>query len=277
MRLLFAITEAYDKIKRDDLSGYAAQSSYFIILSFFPFVALLLSLIHFLPIEYSVIVHFLSEVVPAYFRNDLVWMFTDMYHSSTLTLTSVSAIGTLWAAGKGFMSLAKGFNAILDVEEKRNFIVWRLIASIQALFFIIILMAMLIFVIFGNRLLDFTAQFFPYISSILSSIIDIKWIFFPAFLTLFFMFAYKFIPSRKAPLIRQLPGALVASVGWYGFSIIYSIYINYGNYASMFGSLASLIFALIWVYSCMLIIFFGAEINMLVEKKIITRQIFLRQ
>ena len=35
-----------NKIKNDDLPGYAAQSSYFILLSFFPFITLLLSLIH---------------------------------------------------------------------------------------------------------------------------------------------------------------------------------------------------------------------------------------
>ena len=168
----------------------------------------------------------------------------------------------------------KGFNAIHGIEEDRNFFVRRAISSIQTLLFIVIIAAMLVFVVFGNRIAKLTERFFPYISLIIKSVIEIKWLFFPALLTLVFLFMFKFIPSRRLPLIRQLPGAVVSAIGWYGFSMIYSMYVDYSTYNTMYGSLATMILALVWLYSCMLILFFGVEFNTLLENKIISPHIF---
>ncbi|MGN0407301.1 MAG: YihY/virulence factor BrkB family protein [Bacteroides sp.] len=277
MRIIFSIKEILDKIKDDDLPGYAAQSCYFIILSFFPFVALLLSLIRFLPLDYATFISLINDVIPVYFREAVQKFFLEMYESSSVTLTSISAIVTLWAAGRGFMALMKGFNAIHGIKEDRNFFVLRAIASVQTLLFIVIILAMLVFVVFGNKLFVFTSQFFPYLSIIIEAIIDIKWLFFPALLTLAFLFMFKFIPSRRLPLIRQLPGAVISAIGWYGFSIIYAVYVNHNTLSTMYGNLANLIFALVWLYSCMLILFFGVEFNTLLEKKLISPHLLKRR
>lgn len=261
-----------NKIKNDDLPGYAAQSSYFILLSFFPFITLLLSLIHYLPLEYDVLMQVLNDIVPEYFKDATVSFIGGLYYSSSISFTGFSAIITLWAAGRGFMSLMKGFNAIHGIVEDRNFIVRRAISSVQTLLFIIIIAALLVFVVFGNKLLGFTSKYFPYIAIIIEAVIDIKWLFFPALLTLAFLFMFKFIPSRRLPLFAQLPGAVISSVGWYGFSLIFAVYVNNNTYSAMFGGLGTLILALVWLYSCMMILFFGAEFNSLISHDYVSAQ-----
>lgn len=277
MHINFSIKEIIDKIKKDDLPGYAAQSGYFMILSFFPFITLLLSLIHLLPLEYGSFLNLIDDIMPSYFMPAIESILTEMSESSFAALTGFSAIVTLWAAGRGFMSLMKGFNAIHGIEEDRSFFVRRAIASVQTLLFIIIIAATLVFVVFGNKLAEFTAGFLPYISLIIRSVVEIKWLFFPALLTLVFLFMFKFIPSRRLLLIRQLPGAVLSAIGWYGFSIIYSIYVNHSTYSTMYGSLATIILALVWLYSCMLILFFGVEFNTLLENRIISASILERK
>ena len=170
------------------------------------------------------------------------------------------------------MSLMKGFNAIHGIAEDRNFIVRRSISSVQTLLFIIIIAALLIFVVFGNKLLGFTSRYFPYLAIIIEAVIDIKWLFFPVLLTLAFLFMFKFIPSRRLPLFAQLPGAVISSVGWYGFSLIYAVYVNNNTYTAMFGGLGTLILALVWLYSCMMILFFGAEFNSLISHDYVSAQ-----
>lgn len=268
-RILFALSETIEKIKKDDLTGYAAQSCYYLILAFFPFVALLLSLIKYLPVEYSTFINLINDIVPVYFKNDAINLFNDMYNSSTITLTGVSAIGTLWASGKGLMSIMKGFNVIYEIEEKRNFFIIRCISSFQTLVFILAILIMLVFVVFGNAFISFTAIFFPYIAFVLQALTQKRVIIFPLFLTLVFMFMYKLIPSRKSSLIRQLPGSVLAALAWYAFSIFFSVYVSQTSYKSMFGGLGTLILVLIWIYADMLIIFYGAEVNVLIEKGII--------
>ena len=45
-----------------------------------------------------------------------------------------------------------------------------------------------------------------------------------------------------------MPGALAAAVGWYLFSFGFSIYVQYGNAYSMYGSLTTLILFMFWLY-----------------------------
>jgi len=81
---------------------------------------------------------------------------------------------------------------------------------------------------------------------------------------------YKYIPNRKGSLIREFPGALFAGVGWQLFSFLYSLYINHSSgFMNMYGSLATIVFAMLWLYFCISIVFYGAELNTFIEKKII--------
>lgn len=81
-----------------------------------------------------------------------------------------------------------------------------------------------------------------------------------------FLIMYIFIPDRKTNLIAELPGAVTASVGWILFSTFYSIYTNFSpRFSSMYGTLSTLVFALVWLYFCMIIIFLGAELNIILK------------
>lgn len=50
MRIIFMIQEIARKLTKDNLTGYAAQSCFYIILSIFPCLLLLMSLFKFLPL-----------------------------------------------------------------------------------------------------------------------------------------------------------------------------------------------------------------------------------
>jgi len=64
MRILFALKEISNKLSKDNITGYAAQSCFYITLSFFPFIMLLLTLIRFLPVKYDTIISILNEISP---------------------------------------------------------------------------------------------------------------------------------------------------------------------------------------------------------------------
>ena len=65
------------------------------------------------------------------------------------------------------------------------------------------------------------------------------------------------------------PGAMIASVGWIAYSVLFAFYIdNFSNYAPLYGSLTAVILLMLWLYSCMYILFLGAEINLYYIRKI---------
>ncbi|HIU47977.1 MAG TPA: YihY/virulence factor BrkB family protein, partial [Candidatus Avimonoglobus intestinipullorum] len=75
---------------------------------------------------------------------------------------------------------------------------------------------------------------------------------------------YKTFSGKKMPYKRHLPGAVFTTAGWMVFSFLFSIYIeNFANYSYIYGSLTAIVLMMLWLYSCMIILLFGAELNML--------------
>ena len=83
-------------------------------------------------------------------------------------------------------------------------------------------------------------------------------------LIIFFLGIYTFVPDKRLKLRDQLPGAVFSTVGWMAFSFAFSLYFSHiggKNYSYMYGSLTAIVLLLLWLYFCMCILFFGAEIN----------------
>ena len=140
------------------------------------------------------------------------------------------------------------------------------------MFFIITIIATLLLMVFGNTLFNYSINIIPNVGNWLKAILSNRILLFPSILTLLFTLMYIFIPYRKTSFLAQIPGAFIAAIGWYGFSFLYSLYVdNSPNFSYMYGSLTTFIFALIWMYACMNILFIGAEINSLISKKIISK------
>lgn len=77
-----------------------------------------------------------------------------------------------------------------------------------------------------------------------------------------FLTMYTFIPYKKSKFKDEIYGAVLTTLGCFLFTYGYSIYMHYtdlGN--SIYGSLAAIIFFLMWVYACMYIMFCGALLN----------------
>ena len=73
---------------------------------------------------------------------------------------------------------------------------------------------------------------------------------------------YRFVPGHKQGFKKQIPGAIVATLGWYIISWIFSIYLDtFKGFSVMYGSLTTIVLAMMWVYFCMYIILIGAEVN----------------
>lgn len=270
-RLYFMIMEISRKLSKDNISGYAAQSCFYIVLSFFPSLLLIMSLIQFIPVTADYMIKVINEIAPMQLSSVLSNIITDLYTNTTVTFTFISAIATLWAAGKGFMAIIKGFDVIYEVNKKRNWFVQRLLSTIYTLLFIIIILATLLLLVFGNQLVELSSSVAPRFSTFLAAVMDSRAILFPGGLLLLFLFMFKFIPNRKSSIAKEFPGALIAALVWYLFSYFYSIYVNYSpNFSIMYGSLTTLIFALVWLYFCMIILFFGAEFNTFITKKYFT-------
>lgn len=264
LKIIDWIMKMMNDLRKNHISAFAAQSAYFIILSFVPFVILLMTLLKYLPIGEDTLINSILGLVPASASSTISWLLNEALEKSSGTLLSFTIIMLLWAAGKGIMALANGLNAIHNIDETRNYIVLRIVATFYTMIFAFMIILTLIFLVFGNRLFGLITTHFPFTSHILNFVNSIKTITTLTLLFLFFMLFYKILPAQKLKFRHQIPGAIFSSVGWLVCSYIFSIYLDLStNLSYMYGSLAGVIVLMLWLYFCMYIMFWGAELNIL--------------
>ena len=255
----------YRKCKEDRIDVYAAQASFFILLSVMPAIMLILTLIQYFPITAEQMTEFLMDIFPRDVSKYIKMIIDEIFVPSK-ALLSGSAIAAVWAAGKGIMGLTNGLNSVNRVKETRNYFMIRIRS---AFYMILMLMAFIVTVgilIFGNEILIFLQEKIPIIKSLSSYIISAQTSAALILLLVLFLSLYVILPNRKTKLSRQLPGAALASLAWavcsYGFSIYMDIY---SRISKVYGSLGSIMAVMLWLYLCMWILFMGAEINCYLE------------
>lgn len=271
-RILFTVQETAKKINEDKITAYAAQTCYYLLLSFMPFIIALINIIHYFPVTSSDLLDLLENIIPQEFHPMLINIFTDIESSSSVALLSLTAIGLLWSAGKGFMTIKRCLNKINNCEYNRSWFIQRIFSSLYALILLLSIAASLLIIVFGEHLIAFLQNRLASLGgkfTIINAIFSNRLFLVPALLTLFFSVMYTFIPNKKKHIIEEVPGAFIASIGWFLFSELYSLYITYiAKYSYTYGSLTTFMLLLIWMYICIIILFFGAEFNTLIEKNI---------
>ncbi len=254
-------------MNEDHVGAYAAQSAYFIMLSFIPFIILLLTLIQYTTLTRADIYGAAQVIFPDSMNGFVIDIINEVYSKTAVTV-SLSAITAAWSAGKGFLALMRGMNSVYDVEEQRNYIILRFRSAIYTIVFVVSIILSLVVLVFGNSIHRAAVVHMPFLAVITGMILKLKDVVAIAFFTLVFMLLYKFVPNRKARLLSQAPGAVFSSVCWYLFSIGFSLYVTYTpGLSNMYGSLTTIILVMLWLYFCMYIILLGAEINSYFEEQ----------
>ena len=260
--------EIFDKYKRDEVTVYAAQASFFTVISFFPFIMLLLTLIQFIPgVNKSDLLSILVTIMPDMLDALVVSIVDDLYNKSPATIVSISAIVALWSAARGMLGIERGLNRVFESPEKRGYILRRLICAGYTVLFIIACVASLLLLVLGSSIQRFLVKWLPVFSHFTGFLFGLRPLLTLWLLIFIFSGLYTYVPLRKHSLRSQMPGALFSTVGWMIFSALFSIYFNnFSNYSYMYGSLTAIVLLMLWLYFCICILFLGAEINYFWEK-----------
>ena len=205
MRIIFMIQEIARKLTKDNLTGYAAQSCFYIILSIFPCLLLLMSLFKFLPLTEDALLLMLKGVIPVQLEPFLVSIIEDLYDNSSAALTSITTVATIWAAGKGFLAIMQELNIIYDTQKKRNWLLQRLMSTVYTIALLVLIIATLLLLVFGNQLIGLIEVFIPRLAVILSAILNNRMILFPSFMILLFLLMYYLLPKESPALKMNLP------------------------------------------------------------------------
>ena len=241
---------------------HAANTGFFLILSLFPALVLLLSIIRYTPLDVHSLLTFLEGIIPEALLPEAELLIVSTYENTTGALISFSAITALWSSSRGIYGLITGLNAIYQVAEHRSFLQVRLLSVLYTFAFLLVLLLTLVLHVFGTGLLELMAGSSIPFFRFLSGVVDLRFFLLVFLQTALFAAMFMALPNRKNSLNDSLPGAFLASIGWLVFSHIFSLYVeNFPTYSRIYGSVYAVALSMLWLYCCISIVFYGGVLN----------------
>lgn len=241
---------------------YAANASYFLVLSVFPCLLVILSMLRFTPLRVEDLMTLLDGVLPEVLIPPAERLIFHIYENSSGTVLGISLVTALWSSSRGIYGIVTGLDAIYEVEEDRGYLHTRAISLIYTFLMLAVLLLTLVLHVFGQVILDMIPPTDNSLLELLGGIIDVRFFLLLGIQTLLFTAIFTVLPNRKNRLLSSLPGALLASMGWQVFTHLYSIYVEHFNsYANLYGSIYAVVLSMLWLYFCMYIMFCGGVLN----------------
>lgn len=254
------ISEFNQTLAHNSIGAFSAQSAFFVITSFFPFMLLMVTLLQFTPfnpanIQESLSGNVLSTLTGEFLSSVIKEVSAKAAPGALLGAAGVSAV---WAASRCLLSIIKGLNKVYECESKRGWFKLQILSIAYVFMLQLMFIVSLGILVFGEQLNK--------LLMLNRAVVNLRWVIGFALLVFSFMLIYKLLPDRKTRLSREIYGAVFSAAGWLIFSWLFSVYIdNFGNFGAVYGSLAAAVILMLWLYFCMYILFTGAQVNVLVR------------
>jgi membrane protein len=260
---------AFKDFQEDDMNTHASALTYRMLLSLFPFILFLTTLLGALGLER--LFNWLLEQARAALAGDaytqVQTIVEQIQSGANGGLVSFGLITALWAAAAGVRSTMHALNVAYDVEEERS--LWKkyLLSIVFTIGLAVMIIAAVALMLLGPQSMEWLAD-----QAGLGSVFVTLWTWLriPAAILLMILavaLIYYFFPNVDQPFRIVSPGSVFAVLAWLVATVGFSIYLsNFGNYNATYGSIGGIIALMFYMFITAATLLFGAEINAVLFK-----------
>lgn len=242
------------------VSRSAAELAYFLILSFFPILICVNAFVGALDLDISVVLVEVERFLPGDVASILADYVGYITENQSRGMLLAGLFMTLVSASAAVRALMKIMDDIYGRTNYPGF--WSIVVSVGfSLLLLVTIYLSIVVLLTGNWFLRFLAGFLP----IHAAVWDWQWLRFVilfALVLVFILLLYRVSAPIGKPRPPVLTGAILAAVALAGASILFSWFIGMSSrYSMVYGSLASVIILLVWLYLCGNILIVGNVFN----------------
>jgi len=269
--LVGALKRTVKEFSEDNVTDWAAALTYYGVLSIFPGLLVLMSLLGLLgPRTTRTVEGTIRNVAPEEI-GALVTGVVDQVKGDA-GLASVAAIFGLvlafWSASGYIAAFMRASNAIYDVPEGRP--IWKTLpirVGVTAIIGLMLVISAIIVVFTGD--LAYAVGDVIGLGSTAVTVWNIaKWPVLVILISLMFAILYWASPNARHGGFRWIsPGGVFAVILWISASAAFAFYLaNFGNYNKTYGTLAGVIAFLVWLWISNIAILMGAQLDAELER-----------
>jgi membrane protein len=256
------------EFKEDQLTDRAAALTYYGVLSIFPALIALVSIVGLVGNPATVtntLTDVISSIGPASavetFKGPIEGITNSSGAAGVLLIVGIAA--ALWTASGYVGAFMRAANVIYEVEEGRSFVKLRPLQMLVTLVLVLLLALVLVSVVLTGPLADAVGSAVGLGSTAVTAWDIAKWPVLLAVVVVMIALLYYASPNAKLGGVKSiLPGAVLAVVIWLVASAGFAFYVaNFGSYDKTYGALGGVVVFLVWVWLTNVAILLGAELN----------------
>ncbi|KAB2350920.1 YihY/virulence factor BrkB family protein [Actinomadura rudentiformis] len=254
------------EFQKDNLVDWAAALTYYGILSVFPALIVVVSLVGMSGVSGTqTLVDNVRQLAPSQARDTVISIIQSLQGTAP-TASVFAAIGlvvALWSASKYVAAFIRAVNAIYEMPEGRP--LWKLapLRLALTLTMVVLLGASALAVTFTGRFAEWAGDLFGLGSAFVTIWGIVKWPVILLVVMVAIATLYWAAPNVRQPGWRWItPGSAFAILAWIAASGVFALYVaNFGSYNKTYGALAAVVIFLVWMWVSNVAILLGAELD----------------
>ncbi len=260
-----ALKRTVKEFSEDKLTHWAAALTYYAILSVFPALIAIVSILGLIGSSaIQPLIDNLGTVAPGPAKEIMTSALEGLQNGGGVgVLFVISLAGAIWAASGYISAFMDASNSIYDTEEGRGFLKRLPLRIGITILMLVLLSASALAVVLTGPIAKQAGNLFGVGESAVSVWNIAKWPVLVLIVAFMFAVLYYTAPNVKQPGLKSvMPGGALAVILWIVVSVAFAFYVaNFGSYNKTYGALGGVIVFMVWLWLTNLAILLGAEFN----------------
>jgi membrane protein len=270
------LKRTFKEFSEDNLTDWSAALTYYGVLSLFPALIALVSIVG-LVFSAQQVTSTLTDIVSQIGPASAVETFAGPIESVTSNQSAAGIaliagiLGALWSASGYIGAFMRASNVMYEVDEGRA--IWKLrpLQMVVTVIMILLISIGAIAVVISGPLATAVGSAVGLSDTAVTIWSIARWPVLALVVAAMIAVLYYASPNAKIGFKHVIPGAVLAVVIWVIASALFAFYVaNFGSYNKTYGTLGGVVSFLVWLWITNIAILLGAEFNAERER---TRQI----
>ena len=256
---------AADMVQRyyaHDVARDSAALTYYLLFAIFPLLIFISTLLGLLELDIAYITSVLEPLFPADVLNVVRSYLEYVPANPSRQLLWFSLVFSIWfpmrASGCLMHSLRKAFGRSAPESLWRS----QLRILLFTVWLIVVIAVTLCLVVVGRTVLEFVGRFVSVTEAFITAWSSLRFVVLALVMVVTLVLLYMLSQGQRRPLREVLPGVASSLAAWMVLSMAFSYYVEHvGQYSVLYGSIATVIVVLLWLYMSGQVLILGAEFS----------------
>ena len=245
-----------------DVARDSAALTYYLLFAIFPLLIFVSALLGVLELDIDSITAVLTPLLPADVVGVVRSYLTYVAANQSRQLLWFSLVFSIWFPMRSTGCLMHSLRKAFGRSAPENMLLTQLRNLLFTVWMILVIGLTLVLVVVGRRALHFLSRIVPLSETFISVWGYLRFIILGLVMAISLGILYQLALGQRRPLREVLPGVGSSLAAWLLLSMAFSYYVEHvGQYSVLYGSIATVIVVLLWLYMSGQILVLGAEFS----------------